>query len=474
MPTFERAAVLVSGSRFTEAILNFAGILLFTRLLGPGGIGEFFLFQAVMTFLVFLSNLSIRNAVEKRISQGGPRPDIISTALAIMAVVLPIVCLVLFAAGEWIENYVGLPVTGPLVVGVVLSQAGGLFVKIIAGDLRIDRTAAIRLSRTAVWLVGGLALVHNGMGPMALVYSFVGGRLVYALWALYRCDLAFGTPRLDVAKSLATYAKYDLVSASSHRIHNWADVLVLGFFASSAAVGLYEVAWRVTQLAGLLSKSVSKVLFPEVSDAYAEGDMARVRESIQSALVWSIAFVLPALVGGILVGDAVLEVFFEITATEGHSVLSILFLGQIVFVHFTIVKRVLDGIDEVRLSARATGFMALFNVFANVVLVSFFGVTGAAVATSLSMVLGLAIVVAYLRRFLKLSYPVREGATFTVASVVMGGVVATTALFVDLSTYLGLLSIVMLGVIVYLGVVSLESSTRQFIREQFEGTVSPT
>lgn len=467
-----RSALFITGSKVGNALLTFAGVAIFTQQLGTGQVGQFFLFQSMHALLVFISDGSIRTAVEKRISEGGPRPEIISTALSIKSIVLLVVCTVLWFSRSWVNDYIGVEIIVPLIFSVVIADFGNLFIRIIAGDLDIGATAVVELSRSVVWLVGGLVLLTYGFESTGLIYAYVVGTLVMTLWALKRCDLAIGTPSLSLAMSLWAYSKYDIIGGASSRINNWADVLIIGFFLSSSAVGVYEIAWRITKITGLMSVGISQTMFPDVSNAAAKNDMSRVRENIHTAILWSTIFVIPALFGGILLGDQILDIVFGVSAPEGAVVLSILLLGHSVFVNFTPCKRILDGLGGVHLSARGTAVMALVNVVLNIILTQSHGIVGAAVGTSVSMGVGLLIVGFYLRQQLKFTYPIRETATFLAASIAMTAAVGAASLVINTATLIGLAIAITVGMMIYVFALLAARNTRKFILQQYRSIVA--
>ena len=465
--TLQRSTLLVFGSRVGNSVLMFVGVFIFARSLGAAGLGKFFLFQSVLTILLFATDLSLGTAAEKRISEGQPRAVVISTALSLKLLVIPVVCGAIVLVRPWLNDYIGIEASLLVVVGLVIGGVGNFFIRILSGDLRIGSTAVIRFSRQVVWLFGGLLLVSRGWGAMSLVVAYVMGLAVMAAWALIRCDLAFGRPTLDQARSLVRYAKFDFVAGSSHSIHNWADVLIIGYFLSSSAVGAYEVAWRITVLAGMLSSSLSQVLFPEVSNADARDAIDRIREAISTAIIWSIFLAVPAFFGALLLSDEILRVVFQIESAAAGIALAVLLFGKIFHSQFTPLNRALSGIDRVDLSARATGVSAVVNIVMNVVLVWYAGLVGAAIATTLSMITGFVLAFAYTRSRIAFRYPVPETGVIVGAATVMIAVLFVLINLVTIATIPRLVAVVVVGGAIYVVTLLAHDMTRGFIFEQY-------
>jgi len=465
--TLQRNTLLIFGSRMGNSVLMFVGVFLFARSLGAGGLGEFFLFQSVLTILLFATDLSLGTAAEKRISEGEARPVVISTALSLKFLVLPVVCVLIVLFRPWVNGYIGAEASLLLVVGLVVGGIGNFFLRILSGDLRIGSTAVPQFSRQVVWLFGGLVLVGLGWGSMALIVAYVAGLTVMTVWALVRCDLAFGRPTVAQARSLVRYARFEFVAGSSHRIHNWADVLIIGYFLSPAAVGAYEVAWRITVLAGILSTSLSQVLFPEVSSAEARDAIARIREAINTSIIWSIILAVPAFFGALFLSEEILALVFEIEMAGAGLVLSILLFGKIFHAQFTPLNRALAGVGRVDLSARATAVSAVVNVVANVVLIWYAGIVGAAVATTLSMFTGFALAFVYTRSQVEFPYPRFELGVIVTAATVMSVAVLVLTNALAVTTMARLFAVVAGGGAVYVALLLAHEMTRGFLVDQY-------
>ena len=464
----QRSTFLLAGGKATGAIVTFVGIALFTRQLGSSGIGTFFLFQSVLTLVVFASNLSIQSAAEKRISEGKPRGEVISSALILRAVALIATVVAILLLRSQITNYLGADLALYLIAGVVLSNLSEFVMRIMSGDLRIAETAILRLSQRIVWLVGGLVLIWYGYGIMGPIIALLLGLFVMASWSLLRGNLEFSRPSVQRMRELVAFMKYDLIAGASRNVYNWADVLIIGYFLTPAAVGNYEIAWRVTVIAGLLSDSISQVVFPQISHWVSQDAIDKIRDGLTEALAMSIALVIPALAGAVILAESILSVIFDISSQEASVSLVILMISRLVFVNFQPMKRILDGLDRVNLSARATLSSAIANVAFNVVLVQQFGIVGAAIGTTVAVIIGTIVVVYYLRAYRQIDYPTRMAGGFVLASIVMSGVLFGVLSRIRVDTIPSLFGIVLVGALVYFGILSLLPPTRQFLNSQYE------
>ncbi|WP_135855014.1 oligosaccharide flippase family protein [Halorussus salinus] len=465
---FERSTVLLAASKALSAIITFVGIAFFTRELGSDGIGQFFLFQSVLTFIVFWSNLSIQNAAEKRISEGKPKGEVISSALVLKLFALATTIILVSGISDHINSYLGGDLAYLLVIGIILSGMGDFVIRIMSGDLRIGETAILRLSQRVFWLVTGITLVWYGYGTRAPIIALIIGLFVMFVWATIRCNFEFASPSMLRIRELLSFSKYDLIAGASRKVYNWADVLIIGLFLTSADVGRYEIAWRVTVIAGLLSDSVSQVVFPQISHWTSNNALDKIEQAMSEALAMSMALVIPALFGALILADTILSVVFEIKSPEAVLVLGILMLSRLIFVNFQPMKRILDGLGQVSLSARATAASAIANILLNFVLVQKYGVIGAAVGTTIAVLVGTILTGYYLHLHLEIIYPRKMVVGFLGGSIVMTGVLLGIRRYIDIKSAPVLFATVVLGAIVYVVSLLMYTPTRGFLRRQYE------
>jgi len=177
--------------------------------------------------------------------------------------------------------------------------------------------------------------------------------------------------------------------------------------------------YTFSSMLAMASASISRTLFPEVSDISSSEQFDQVRHYLDEALAFSGVFVIPGLFGAFVLGERILR-FYRPEFGKGTGILLILITAYLADVYASQLMTVINAIDRPDAAFRVNVAFVAVNVVLNVVLVWRVGWYGAAVATAASTVLRTAGGYVVLRRLVgSISVPVGEIAKQLVASVVM-------------------------------------------------------
>lgn len=444
-----------------NAIIGFVAIAAFARELGPSAMGVFFLFQALSSIGAIAGDAGVGTAAEKRLSGGDPPETVVGSAVAIKTVTSLILVVAVLAARGYVNDYVGAPVAGLLALSLVVTQASTLTLTILNGELRVGETAVIQFARQIAFVAVAALLVVRGEGARGLVIGSIAGSAAALVWGLYKVDSPLGLPTWGQIRSLAGYAKYNFLPTVGLKIHNWMDLVIIGWLLTSADVGAYEIAWRVAGVTTLLTSSVASTILPQTSAWQAEDQLKKVERLVGSALTPAIFFIVPATFGVLVLGKEILSLVFGPEYAYASLVLLVLVAGKVPEAVQGIVGKCLLGLDRPDLVARATVVAVVLNLALNVALVYEFGLIGAALATTLSFAVGTVLRTRYLLDILSVRVPASELGWLLVSSIVMAGVLVAVESAFPATSLLSLAALVLFGALVFGLVVLASSSLRQ-------------
>ena len=162
-------------------------------------------------------------------------------------------------------------------------------------------------------------------------------------------------------------------------------VAMVGGILGPSMAGLYDVARRAAMLISLPLIAVSMPLAPAIARMYTAGRM----DALQS-LAWKAALLaslgaLPIAIVCFAFGARILGVYGS-AYQEAAGVLRVLAIGEVASTLAGYVVLLLNMTGHERNAAMGVTIAALANVFLNAVLIPLFGLQGAAVATSASLV----------------------------------------------------------------------------------------
>lgn len=176
-----------------------------------------------------------------------------------------------------------------------------------------------------------------------------------------------------------------LFIGSMYLINSRIDTLMLGAIEGSEAVGIYTVAYRGSQLIAFVLVAVNSVLAPTVASIYAESDMKRLQRLVTKSSRLTLLASLPIGIGLIVFGDWFLSIFGP-EFIQGRLALSILSGSYLVncAMGASGVLLVMTG-EESKLAIIA-GLNALLNTVLNAIMIPYWSLSGAAVATAISQI----------------------------------------------------------------------------------------
>lgn len=134
-----------------------------------------------------------------------------------------------------------------------------------------------------------------GLNTYALVSAFVIGLTGRFLPGAYRRSTSIGRPSKTDARSLFDHGRFDVISGLGWHAFSWSDVFVIGWFLSQAAVGVYEVAWRVAGIATLLSTAIATTVLPQVSAWEVDEATDRIENLVTDVLTLSLVLIIPSI-----------------------------------------------------------------------------------------------------------------------------------------------------------------------------------
>jgi O-antigen/teichoic acid export membrane protein len=450
-----RSSLKLFAANVTKKLIGYLALIVFARELASGQLGTFFLFQAMLGIAAVPVDFGLRAAVEKRISEGVFRGELLTTAVVLKLALLGLTIVGVLAFRGSVNEYLGAELAVLFAVALIVSEFAKLMLAVLNGELRVGETAILQATQRVVWVGLGLALISVGFEVYGLVYALIAGFAVMLLWGARRISTTLGRPSLAHARSLLDFSKYSFVSLVGGYFYNWTDVAIIGFFLTQSDVAAYEIAWRTSGAVLVFSSAIATTIYPQVSEWHTDDAIDRIEALIPKVLTPSLFFVVPAFFGVLLFSREILSLIFGQQYASAWLVLIVLTADKVFQAVQIVIGRSLQAIDRPGLAARAAVSSTVMNLVLNVVLIAEFGIIGAAVATVTASLLNDALHAFYLSKFLSLRFPFRQVGWCVFASLCMVGVLLWGRSMVATNTVPVLLGMIVAGGVVYMGIVLL-------------------
>ena len=274
----------------------------------------------------------------------------------------------------------------PLIALQLVLASGLQALKVIKWKVLVDRLIQPALSLV---LIGVFYLL--GLRLEALILATTCGYLasVIAGQVLLRKAskrlVPDAVPRFE-PKTWLRFALPMSFSALIQNVLNSTDVLFLAAFATTAQVGLYGAADRVSVIVVMPLLALSTIFSPLIAEYYARGEHEQLASMSKIITKWSFSLSLPVFLCFCLFHDAILSIF-SVGYEAGGMVLIILSFGNFIDAGVGSVGSLLVMTGQTRLILADIVAGIAVNIGLIFWLVPRFNIIGAAVAAALTIVL---------------------------------------------------------------------------------------
>jgi O-antigen/teichoic acid export membrane protein len=386
--------LLTVGEMAMDIAVSLLLLILVGRAYGPGGLGVYTFFLSVFVVVSFLAEFGVNKSVEKELAAGQLLDETAFLARAkaatLAAGIIGAVCMALlgsWAAGAETVAKGMWPGFVLLIAAVPLNLYSGYLASVLHG--RGDHADASRagLAKRAVQVVLVFVLASIRLRPELLVIVFIFSEFAFILSAGKRAKVPSLFAVLDKLGHAITVFRQSIryyFTQEGLRVLFFVDFFALGFFVSAAREGAYAEASVLARLFLLIPLGAAPLHRAKVYRAAQEDIHADSRRTAArlftfhgiGALIFLLYF--PQILRALFHIQGDVPIFFR--------AFSMLLPGLLFFIPTVVMEPIfLRGGREDELN-RIAAQAFLLNAFLNFYLVPYAGVFGAAMATTLSLV----------------------------------------------------------------------------------------
>lgn len=399
-----RSIILIFGLKVISTILILLTSLLLTRLLGVAGFG-IYTYTITITGLLSipaslgLNRLMVREiAIYKAQSNWALLGGIISWANKTVFL-LSIGIAILAAAVTW-----------SLGIGHSIKDMTAFMIALLSlpmMSLRSIRLAALQglnkvakgqipeLLATPLLIMLLVAIAHTFLKTEFTAYWALA---IYVVVTTLTCIL--GTRWLNIvlpAELKTTSSEYKIgfwlrsalpmmLLSGMQLINSQIDILIIGAIKGTAAVGIYVVLLKSTQLIVFILAATNTVLAPLFAHLYAEGDYQQLQTTVNNStkLVLNVSVLITLLL--IIFRKQYLHLFGS-EFLQGEFALIILSIGQLANAATGSVGVLLNMTRNENYTTISVALSLIFSAIADLILIPHFGINGAAISSASSMII---------------------------------------------------------------------------------------
>ncbi|MDY6765990.1 MAG: flippase [Candidatus Nanohaloarchaea archaeon] len=284
-------------------------------------------------------------------------------------------------------------------IAVPFQALYNVFSSVVAAYKRVEYQAIVdEVYQSAATLVVTVVLVLAGYGLMGAVIGQIVALVTASLLIVYFTEkkvFPFLAQQADGFRNHSQIYSYSLpllFSGIIGQITGWTDTVMLGFFDTASSVGVYNAALPTARIIGVFG-AFGGLLFPVVSEMYAEGKKQRSITVTETTVKWIFSFTFPFFVIMVLFSSPLLKLLFGNAYLTGSIALSVLAVAFFTNTILGYSSTFIGAEERTKLSMYNSIVAAGLNVVLNLLLIPYFiehgvGSTGAGIATATSMAAG--------------------------------------------------------------------------------------
>ncbi|SEO60402.1 Membrane protein involved in the export of O-antigen and teichoic acid [Halorientalis persicus] len=372
--------------RLLTAALGLAGTVVVARMTIPEVYGLYFFIYGVADTL----NNPFGGWVEgcrKRITESEAEEGEIMGAYVLGLALFTVFGVAVIAiAGEFGAQYIpvdGLgqhwPVLAALFVGLNLTQQTGM---ILSVRPNFGYHSWIDLLKTVLKYVGQIGLVVLGYEAGGLVLGTALALVVVAPLPFRLIGVRPQLPTRATVRRIWTFAKPKFPQSMLNTMMGRIDTILIGVLATSAFVGYYNVALRISAPAIFVTQLISNGAYGDISDLHSRGEA--VAERLRHSASYSSVLSVPLFFGALILGREILVTAYEPKYAAAGTFLVLIALYRLLITQEQVFASAINGLDMPYTSFRISLVKFVTNVAGSVGLFFVMGPIGVVVGSTIA------------------------------------------------------------------------------------------
>ena len=177
----------------------------------------------------------------------------------------------------------------------------------------------------------------------------------------------------------------------------WIDIIILGYFETANTVGVYSVIMRISLFSSIILFSINGIVASEFSKLYSSDNMTELRFLIKKSSKIIFFITIPILILIVYFSELILG-YFGLEFIIASKTLYILIVGQFVNILCGSVGYILMMTEKQNIFKNIMIFATCTNIILNIILIPKYSINGAAIASSISLILWNVISFSYIYR----------------------------------------------------------------------------
>jgi len=428
-----------------EIIFNISGYIVHSgvgRILGPADYGRYGLVVTLTTMIIVLIGNGIPTAMSKYLSEFfETKPEMVKVikrqSLILQTILIGAVTLVFFALAPLISRALGDPgLTSLFRISALIIPAfaaASFYFYYFTGIHRFNIQAVLKAVRSVakVIFIIGLAYFFKVEGAVAgyITAPFLVFIIALGIDSLIKSksktnesefnkeQIRDNSPKISYYSQLLNYAWPLTLFLLFYEIMISIDLyMVKGLLHNDYLTGIYNGALTVGRIPYYLFYALAIVLLPTISKTTSQNDIKETRKVVRQSLRLMLLLLPPIIILMSVFSAPIIKLFYGSPYSASAYPMSILAIGVGFLTVFYIMSFAVNGAGKVKTPMLIAFFGAVLNIFLNYFLIKNYALTGAAIATSLSSLAVMIIMLYFIKKYFKVLIDFKSLLKITLAS----------------------------------------------------------
>ncbi len=419
-------ALSLMAAQAVVLVLGYTTHIWVARALGLASYGIYGIVLSIQTILGLFLTLGVPMAISRFVAQDNQHAQsILRQGLRIQITFAVIVASLTALFSPLLAQMLGDPSLTNLIrfVALVLLLQSGypIYVQFFSGLHRFNRQAVLTSLYAIAKLAGALSLIYF-WGVYGAFAGFAVGGIFAAIigWAWTRRVGGSSPRKLSLNSFLSFAGTYVLILFGLQLLISLDLFMVKAILKDDVQAGYYNSAVTLSRITYMLLQSLTFIILPSVSALTRPGaDHDQAAAFIKDTIRYLIALIVPGVALAAVTSKSLIQLFFPQTFTPASTPLSILMVGVGALGFFLLLANIVAGAGKSKVGLLITILLLIISATLGPILIPQYGIIGAAWQTTITGLVGLAILGAYTFRTFRIPIPIMSIFNIVVATAVI-------------------------------------------------------
>lgn len=224
---------------------------------------------------------------------------------------------------------------------------------------------------------------------------------------LIRKEFQLSRPQKETIRELIQFGKYSSGTNLLSLLFQRTDLLMISYFLDPTAVAIFHFANKIINYAELPLQALSQVIYPRIAASHLQKNGTELNKTYGSSILWLLAFIIPMTMAVIIFNGTIIKLIGSASYTSASTVIITLCIASFFKPWGRVFGLTLDAVGKPKINFYMLAFSLVVNIVMNWILIPIYGVFGAALATSSSVIITIIIGQLNIRRTLAIN-PMQE------------------------------------------------------------------